>query len=55
MMKFKSKLNLGNACYYLVQNIFSARLLYKNRKIKINRTIVLPLVLYGCETLALTV
>ena len=30
------------------------RLLYKNLKIEIYRTIILPLVLYGCETWSLT-
>jgi len=29
-------------------------LLSKNLKIKINRTVILPVVLYGCETLSLT-
>ena len=33
----------------------SSSLLSKNLKIKINRTIVLPAVLYGCETWSLTV
>jgi len=33
-----------------VQNILSPSLLHKNLKIKIYRTIILPLVLYGCET-----
>ena len=32
----------------------SFRLLYKNLKIKISRTIILPVVLYGCETWSLT-
>ena len=45
---------LGNACYHSVQNILSSRLLYKNLKIKIYRTIILPVVLYGCETWSLT-
>ena len=44
----------GNACYYSVQNLFSSRLLSKNLKIKIYRTIILPVVLYGCETWSLT-
>jgi len=30
-------------------------LLYENFKIKIYRTIILPVVLYGCETWSLTV
>ena len=32
----------------------SSRLLYKNLKIKIYRTIILPIVLYGYETWSLT-
>jgi len=36
-----------------VQNILSSSLLSKNLKIKIYRTIILP-VLYGCETWSLT-
>jgi hypothetical protein len=31
-------------------NLFSSSLLYKNIKIKIYRTAILPVVLYGCET-----
>jgi len=37
-----------------VQNLLSSRLLSKNLKIKIYRTIILPPVLYGCETWSLT-
>ena len=48
------RLKLGNACYYSVQNLLSSRLLSKNLKIKIYRTIILPAVLYGCETCSLT-
>ena len=40
-------------CYHSVQNLLSSRLLSKNLKIKIYRTIILP-VLYGCETWSLT-
>jgi hypothetical protein len=35
-------------------NLLSSRLLSKNLKIKICRTIIFPVVLYGCETLSLT-
>ena len=45
---------LGNACYFSVQNLLSSRLLSKNLKIKIYRTIISPVVLYGCETWSLT-
>ena len=37
-----------------MQNLLSSSLLSKNIKIKIYRTIILPLVLYGCETWSLT-
>ena len=43
--EFKSRLKLGDACYYSVQNLFSSSLLSKNLKIKIERTIILPVVL----------
>jgi hypothetical protein len=45
--EIKSKLKLGNACYHLVQNLLSSRLLSKNLKIKKYRTIILSVVLYG--------
>jgi len=52
--EIKNRLKLGNACYYSVQNLLSSSLISKNLKIKIYRTIVLPVVLYGCETWSLT-
>ena len=39
--------------YYSVQNLLSSSLLTKNSKIKIHRTIILPVVLYRCETWSL--
>jgi hypothetical protein len=44
--EIKRRLNSGNA----VQNILSSRLLSKNIKIRKYKTIILPVVLYGCET-----
>jgi len=44
----------GNACYHLVQNVLSSSLVSKNLKIKIHRTIILAVVLYGCEIWSLT-
>ena len=37
-----------------MQNILCSGLLSKNIKIKIHRTVILPVVLYGCETWSLT-
>jgi hypothetical protein len=52
--EIKSRLNSGNACYHTVQNFLSSRLLSKNLKIRIYKTIILPVVLYVCETWSLT-
>jgi hypothetical protein len=53
--EIKSRLKSGNdASYHLVQNILSSNLLLKNLKIKIHRTIIMPVVVYGCKTWSLT-
>jgi hypothetical protein len=53
--EIKRRLNSGNACYHSVQTLLSSRLLSKNAKFKICKTIISPVVLYGCETWSLTV
>jgi len=52
--EIKSRLKPGNACYHSVQNLLSSRLLSKNLKMKIYRTIIMPVVLCVCETWSLT-
>jgi hypothetical protein len=52
--EIKRRLNSGNGCYLSVQNLLSSHLLSKNVKIKIYKLINLHVVLYGCETLSLT-
>jgi hypothetical protein len=52
--EMKSRLNSRNACYYSVQNLLSSHIISKNLKIKIYETVILPVVLYGCETRSLT-
>jgi hypothetical protein len=49
-----SRLNPGNASYHLVQRLLSSHLLSRNVKVKIYKTIILPVVLYRCETWSLT-
>ena len=39
---------------HYAQNPLSSRLLSKNTKVRIYRTIILPVVVYGCETWSLT-
>jgi hypothetical protein len=53
--EIKRRLNSGNACYHSVQNLLSSRLLSKNVKVRTYKIIILPVVLYGCETWSLTV
>jgi hypothetical protein len=50
----KRRLASGNACYHSVQTLLSSRLLSKNLKIRVYKTTILPVVLYGCETWSLT-
>jgi hypothetical protein len=53
--EIKRRLNSGNACYLLVQNLLSSRLLSRNLKVRVYKTIILPVVLYEYETWSLTV
>jgi hypothetical protein len=50
----KSRPNSGNACYHLVQSLLSSHLLSRNVKVKMYKTMILPLVLYGYENWSLT-
>ena len=43
--EIKCRLKAGNSCYYSVSALL---------KIKIYKTVMLPVVLYGCETWSLT-
>ena len=47
--EINSRLKSGDVCYQSVQNCLSSNLLSKNIQIKIYRTTILPVVLYGCE------
>jgi hypothetical protein len=51
---FTRKLKRVNVCYHSVQNLLSSRLLSKNIKIRTYETVILFVVLYGCETRSLT-
>jgi len=48
--EIKSRLKSGNVYYHSVQNHLSSSLLSKNLKIKIYRSMILPVVFCGCET-----
>jgi hypothetical protein len=52
--EINSRLNSGNACYHYVQSLLSSSLLPGNVKVKLYKTIIVPVVLYGCETWSVT-
>jgi hypothetical protein len=52
--QIKRKFNSGNACCRSVHNLLSSRLLSKTVKIKTLETLILRIVLYGCDTWSLT-
>jgi hypothetical protein len=51
--EIKSRLKSGKVCYHAVGNLPSSSLLSSNLKIEIYRTVMLPVVLYGCQTWSL--
>jgi hypothetical protein len=52
--EMKNRLKSGNACYHSAQSFLSSSFLSRNVKFKLHRTIILPVVVYGCETWSLT-
>jgi hypothetical protein len=49
--EIKRRLSSGNACYHSVQSLLlSSCLLSKNLKMRIYKTIISSVILYGCET-----
>ena len=52
--EIKSRWKSGSACHNSVQNLSSSSFLSKGIKIKVYRTIILPVVLYECAAWSLT-
>jgi hypothetical protein len=52
--EINSRLNSGNACCHVVQSLLPSRLLSRNVKVKIYKTIILSVVLCGCKTWSVT-
>jgi len=52
--EIKSRLKSGNACYHSVQNLLSSVCYPKIQRLIICGILILPVVLYGCETGSLT-
>ena len=52
--EIKRRIKLGNAYYYSLEKILSSSLFSKKLKVNTYKTIILPVVLYVCETWSLT-
>jgi hypothetical protein len=52
--EIKRRLKSGNDCCHAVQNLSSSRLLSKDLKMKMYKTLISYVVLYGCEPWSLT-
>ena len=52
--EIKRRINMDNACYYSLKKMLSFHLLSKKLKVNIYKTIISPVVSYGCETWSLT-
>jgi hypothetical protein len=50
----KNRLNSGHICYHPVQKILPSRILSKDLNIKVQKILILPVVLYGREIWSLT-
>ncbi|KAJ4433184.1 hypothetical protein ANN_15441 [Periplaneta americana] len=53
--EIKRRINMGNVWYYSVEKLLSSSLLSKQLKVRIYMTVILPVILYGCETWTPTV
>jgi hypothetical protein len=52
--EIKSRLNSGNVGYHSFKSHLSSCLISRKLKVKIYRTVILPVLLYGCETWSLS-
>jgi hypothetical protein len=52
--EIKSKIAVGNKCYYALGTIVKRRLISQSIKIRLYKTIIRPAVTYGAETWTLT-
>ena len=48
--EIKGRISLGNKAFYANKDLFKSKLLIKNSKLRIYKTLVRPVVTYACET-----
>ena len=49
-----ARIGAANRCYFSLLNLFIKRSISENTKLRVYNTIIRPILLYGCETWALT-
>lgn len=52
--EIQTRLAQGNRCFYALKHLFKSSLLSRTTKFRLYKTMVRPIVLYGCETWTLT-
>ncbi|PSN53821.1 hypothetical protein C0J52_04633 [Blattella germanica] len=52
--EIKSRVMMGNRCYYSYKHIMQSKILNKSLKLKLYHSVLRPKVTYGCETWTLT-
>jgi len=50
----KDKILSGNCCYYAYGKLMKSRALNRSSKLKIYKSLITPIVTYGCEAWTLT-
>ncbi len=53
-VEINRRMHSSNACFCAVNGLLKSKLLSKNVKVRVYKTIIMPVLLYGCETWALT-
>jgi hypothetical protein len=48
--EINGRISLGNKAFYANQDLFESKLLTKNSKLRMYKTLVRPVVTYACET-----
>jgi hypothetical protein len=48
--EIKARIHASNRCYFGLNKLFKSRMLSKRLKVQLYRTLIRPVVMYGCET-----
>jgi len=48
--EIRARIHASNRCYFGLNKLFKSKMLSKNLKVHLYRTLIPPVVMYGCET-----